>query len=536
MSDYAQQLNQYDDDELRAGGVKEETIAKLRAKKTVPVESTQAAPIEQPEAEVQPLAEPIVDQPQPVEAQPISAPVASQQAEMETDEQKRQRVIDKMKVSRVPIPDEATLTQIVASEPYQPRPLTAQEKKAKYQSQTGTTTAGPGSVETAAERKERLAKEAGLSKDEFNEFNQTVAPAPEADPMMDVPASKEEQDAYDSNYKKLAEMYRVSKSAENETQKYFNMYKKQLEDFRQQKADPNSVWQQPDEAKKAFIAMAMEMGGWWGRHRSDNPGLMLIKAAIEQEAALRNQNREDEYKRLQATGNLFEMSSKLNKEGPSNIRGLGDRINVLNSLIAQGERLAAKPRANQQKAKQMLSQLEAWRDADAMQVEDLIRSGKATYPESAITKDTPDAFVDEKARERRVPGYDGLATSPKDKERFQGARIPLETGIQTVDRILDAVRNGSKLSPSKREIVRLELVTLIGKVREPWLGPGTMDKNEYERVKDAIGDPNKLWKPETWSTGTLSRVKENLQNDLNMQARAAGLRVPKKLNSLKERE
>jgi hypothetical protein len=496
MSEYAQQLNQYDEESLRRAGLDEATIAKVRSASQPKVDP---APVEIPAAQPAPTAP--TTSAAPVQPQAAPTTFSIEQADFQTeDTAPAQPAVDSHQArifSGKPF-DNTTAGADIAAQKQMEEQKKAQESKQR-----------------AFEHATFSAKTYGLDDDQVNEFIETGI-NPNDGAVDPVEYQKQVQD-------QLA-MFAKQKSAESEFEKRLNEYDKQLSDFAKRKADPLSAWANPDESRKTYIAWAMSLGkNFWNRNDGNHPGLVLIQQAMNNDLAAQKDQIDNEWKALERKGDF--MRAKIQKEGPAEFRLADAKIKLLNSSIAQGKALAAKPRANQAVYSQMIGQLEAQRDAEIAQVQQGLASGAYRMPDDLIDKNTPKAFLNEDQLKRYAPGYDGLADSEKAAGEFREFRTQPELALQGIKRIKQMSMQGSRLKPEDRKKLASELSILMGNMREAILGPGTMQKEEFNRLKETVGDPNKLFSLPEWERGRLDIVERNLNLALQTKARNAGYKV-----------
>ncbi len=128
--------------------------------------------------------------------------------------------------------------------------------------------------------------------------------------------------------------------------------------------------------------------------------------------------------------------------------------------------------------------------------------------------------------ERYVPGY-GEAINAEQAREFQKYRAEVEPGIAGARRILNLTKDFNRVTDlSKRAEMATEVQALVGQLRLPFLGPGAMTEQEYERLKDTLGNPAKLAALPALERIKINTVMNKLQLDLKMRAKNAGLAVP----------
>lgn len=105
-------------------------------------------------------------------------------------------------------------------------------------------------------------------------------------------------------------------------------------------------------------------------------------------------------------------------------------------------------------------------------------------------------------------------------------RIPGEESIRLINDIKTFYETGSKLSPEDRARMGTRLTVLMGKLRVPMLGPGTMQEAEYERLKEAIGNPSSFFDAYKNSSAKLDVLQQMLKSDIRSSAKNIGIDWP----------
>jgi hypothetical protein len=128
-------------------------------------------------------------------------------------------------------------------------------------------------------------------------------------------------------------------------------------------------------------------------------------------------------------------------------------------------------------------------------------------------------------RELRVPGYVGVAQNKSDRDEFQKARQEIVPAIAGAKRILSLQgKDFSKFSPEDRAKMGTEIKALAGQLRLPFLGPGQMTEQEFDRLMSTIGDPNKILSLPSLEKAKLTTVLNKLDTDIKSRAKNIGLK------------
>lgn len=170
--------------------------------------------------------------------------------------------------------------------------------------------------------------------------------------------------------------------------------------------------------------------------------------------------------------------------------------------------------------KQRLANLARVAASGTSNVDDYINAIEAANPEQGRSM-----------RQRRVELPNGkVVLSSADGARvaeFEKGRKNGESGIKLLDDIENLANNYNKFSPTDRAKMESMLITATGKLRETLVGPGAMQQKEYERMRDAIGNPSSF---ASWKNRELSRlnvVRNMIKSDINQGAKSIGVQWPK---------
>lgn len=142
--------------------------------------------------------------------------------------------------------------------------------------------------------------------------------------------------------------------------------------------------------------------------------------------------------------------------------------------------------------------------------------------------------LDEDTRNRISMTPDGkykIATNKKLSEGLNDYIAEVQPALSSVDRIRKLSQDYKlvqKLNPwdPQRKTIETEMVALIGNLRLPFTGPGQLLEKEYERLKGALGDPNKILTTDDAINASLSTVANKLRSDSRIRYKQAGIEVP----------
>lgn len=146
-----------------------------------------------------------------------------------------------------------------------------------------------------------------------------------------------------------------------------------------------------------------------------------------------------------------------------------------------------------------------------------------------LPKEARDAI--EETRALTVQGYHGVARSKEDRDQFQKIRQSQEPAISGLQRILELQKQGKRWNLEQRAKIASETNAVIGNLREAIVGPGAMTESEFERIKDTVGDQNKLFTLPTLQKAKLTTAINKLKSDLSSIAKMRGFTPPQEFQA-----
>lgn len=132
----------------------------------------------------------------------------------------------------------------------------------------------------------------------------------------------------------------------------------------------------------------------------------------------------------------------------------------------------------------------------------------------------------------RLPnGKYALAKNKKSAEVLDEYKASVDPALQSIDRILELSRNYTlldRVNPAdpKKRLIESELVGLTGSLRLPYTGPGQLLEKEYQRLRDAIGNPNKLLTLKSVELEAMRGIQGKLHSDRKEAYTRAGINLP----------
>lgn len=289
-----------------------------------------------------------------------------------------------------------------------------------------------------------------------------------------------------------------------------------VDDYMKSKVDPNRHWKNMGTGGQVFAALAVALNGFGNglTGRAGNDALGIIQHAIDRDIEAQK----------------IELGKKK------------DAVDMANNSVAYfNDKLGSLDRAEQaaqlvhwQRAERMLGQMAKTADGGpngmiaqrAKEQQALIqgkvaemRANWAALEADRITTQTQtqSAFampgmMDPKNRERYVNGV-GLARRPESAEKVSEIWGANEANKAGIDALLGYVGKGASLSPTQRAKANVEIQALVGKLREPIMGPGVLTPAEREILLGIVKDPTKIWSMDEVTAGALGTLRNRLDEN-----------------------
>jgi hypothetical protein len=279
---------------------------------------------------------------------------------------------------------------------------------------------------------------------------------------------------------------------------------REFKDLAGEKIVPGAFLARQDTQGSLMTGLAIALGGIGGALQGTNKniGLEMIEKAIDRDVAAQQFNAEYKYKvkgqDLQNQNSLLNkmrekfgddksailatkaamldmVQSKMNMEltkkgGARDLNVQAQAQTAMAQIVQRKELYTAQLKAEQAKQYEQ-QQMFAGKDKNNLS------------PEEAVS------LYGDKLSQQYVSGF-GLARSKEDKKKFQEEYGDSKNSLDALKTIISADIN--KLSPDDRARLGTELSLLTGKMRLAVLGPGAMTEAEYDRLRDALGDPTKI--------------------------------------------
>lgn len=125
-----------------------------------------------------------------------------------------------------------------------------------------------------------------------------------------------------------------------------------------------------------------------------------------------------------------------------------------------------------------------------------------------------------------VPGY-GMVRTKSEAEKIRTAKGDAETAKEYIKQLKDLGTNVAVWDRDKIGKINQLKQALVGKLRLPLMGPGTMTEDEFQRTVSNLGDPSSMFSTEKNEIGKLDQMAGILDNNINaMYSSAASNKQP----------
>ena len=279
---------------------------------------------------------------------------------------------------------------------------------------------------------------------------------------------------------------------------------KDYKDLAGQKVIPGAFLARQDTSAALSTGISVALGAMAGalNGTNQNIGLEMINKAIDKDVAAQQFNLEHETRiKGQEISNQNSLLSRMREKFGDDksaitatklamISMVNDKMNAqltqkggAVSQAVQGQANIARAQVLRRK-EELEMQLKASMAAEFEKAQML--QGKDRYN---LSPEEASLLYGEKGAEKYVSGF-GPARSVEDKRKFQEEYGDSKNSLDAIKTILS--KDINKLSPNDRAALGTELSLLTGKMRLAVLGPGAMTEAEYDRLKEALGDPAKI--------------------------------------------
>lgn len=304
----------------------------------------------------------------------------------------------------------------------------------------------------------------------------------------------------------MEKQQKLQEAFEFKFQEKLDDYEQSVKDFKALAGDkivPGAFLARQDTSASLMTGLAVALGGIGGALQGTNKniGLEMIEKAIDRDVAAQQFNMDYKYKvkgqDLQNQSSLLsKMREKFSDDKSAILATKAAMLDMVQSRMNMEltKKGGARDLGTQAQAQTAMAQVLQRKEMYTMQLK---ATQAAQYEKQqmllGLDKNnlTPEQAmaVHGTAAEQYVSGF-GLARSKEDKKKFQEEYGDSKNSLDALKTIVSTDIN--KLSPDDRARLGTELSLLTGKMRLAVLGPGAMTEAEYDRLRDALGDPTKI--------------------------------------------
>jgi hypothetical protein len=148
-----------------------------------------------------------------------------------------------------------------------------------------------------------------------------------------------------------------------------------------------------------------------------------------------------------------------------------------------------------------------------------------TYKEKLILKDEQDKLQRQESGEMEVPGF-GPVRSKEEAKTIRTALGDVETAKGYIKQITELGKNVAVWDRDRIGKINQLKQALVGKLRLPLMGPGTMTEDEFQRTVGNLGDPGAWFGTEANEIGKLEQMSGILDNNIKTMYSAAAKGAP----------
>lgn len=326
-------------------------------------------------------------------------------------------------------------------------------------------------------------------------------------------AAKEIQDHYKASLKKLED------ERANIT-----------EDIRNTHIDPNRLYHSMDTGQKIASILGLIAGGLGAslQGQGPNPALAYLNKLSDQDI-------EAQKAELGKKENL--LSANLRKFGDLKEATLVTKIMQADQTANKLAELAAKSSSEGEKGRYLMlkGQIEMGMAPAQQAVAGLQAISKATaaagqdpnkIPALIAAMDNIDPKRAQDLRDRHVPGM-GLAQTNEGAKIVKALNTTVSSSNDSINRLLQISNIPGKSMDMKLKAEANTLVqTLIGQLREPILGPGTVTDSERSMINSIVPNPTSPFTIDSNTQVKLKTLASKLNSTLMNTARANGIGRP----------
>jgi hypothetical protein len=288
---------------------------------------------------------------------------------------------------------------------------------------------------------------------------------------------------------------------------------------------------------KLMAAIGMIIAGFQPASNGPNAAVEMLKTQMNESLEAMKTN-------LNSSHNLL----KANLDHFKNVQDATQmtRIMLNDSLTTKLKMAAAKAKTPmaQAQAVQLIGKLEMEKQG---QMQELAKSQTLAQIKSEIGKDPKnmDAMINalenldpktaKELRERSVPGV-GLATTNEGAKAIRETKANTDSMMDGITRLKEILgKSGKSLSPGLAAEANSIRQTLIGKIREPILGPGTVNADERKVLEGLVPDVTSLMSLDSNNLIKLNTLEKRAMVNYNSTLQANGIKPQNTIQKTIER-
>jgi len=313
---------------------------------------------------------------------------------------------------------------------------------------------------------------------------------------------------------------------------YIDQADKEADQFAEaNKIDPSRYWQNMSTGNKIQSAIALLVGGLGaGLGDGKNHAMEMINKAIDQDIDAQKENRNSLYNNLINKHKRHEMALTASKADA--LQQVSNALNLYGAQAktAEGKAAIAKIMNDVQMQQQAYKQYYQKKNAEDFITAQAANGAKLTPQEIQ--------FLPKDERERFINGA-GFASRPEGAAKLRETKSNADDIESLLDRMtmIRKAHSGGTALPGEVATEAQSLgQMLIGKLREPVLGPGTMQESEYKRLQSVIPtDVSAFWSTDANTIKKLDVLRDVIRNNLDNKFKSEGIRVKERPKPVSEK-
>jgi len=335
-------------------------------------------------------------------------------------------------------------------------------------------------------------------------------------------AAREESSYTDTMQKKFAAQVEQNIKDEENGNKKLEGKMLELEGLEKshaaKKIDPDRYWSNKTTGEKIGLGIAMFLGAVGAGKAGTNAAAQSLTDTIKRDIEIQALDIRTDRESINSRKGLYtEMRSMFRDHQSAKSAMLVQGLNVAQLKLNS---IAAKYKGTEQAAKASIlwADLEQKKQTAKMQFQDSMR--RAITLQNLQNGGMSDINqLPEKERERAVGDanrFYGLASSASGAEAARKFIPTFETARDGIKELIDIANQArlGKISPSQVKAVMVKRQMIMSELREPILGPGTVQEAERELIAKIVADPMKIF-----SLGNESKALEALYERLTIKLR-----------------